>query len=254
MQIDGAGAIVSGGASGLGEATAKVLAAAGVTVTVADLNEEKGKAIADEIGGVFVRTDVTDEGSVTEAVAAAVDTGVPLRLAVSCAGIGWASRILSRDGTPHDLGAFQKVIAVNLIGTFNVMRIGAAAISKTEPLDDGERGVLVQTASIAGLEGQVGQVAYSASKGGIIGMTLPVARDLAPAGIRVVTICPGTMDTPLFAMLPEEPKQQLVKDIQFPKRMGKPEEFGLLVRQIAENSYLNGEVIRLDGALRFSPK
>ena len=255
MDINGAGAIVSGGASGLGEATARALAAAGAVVTVADLNEERGKGIADEIGGVFVKTDVSDEASVAAAIVAATDTGAPLRIGVSCAGIGWASRILNKDGTPHDLAMFQKVIAVNLVGTFNMMRLAASAIARSEPLGpDGERGVLVNTASVAATDGQTGQVAYSASKGGVVGMTLPVARDLAVVGIRVCTILPGTMDTPLFAMASDEIKAGLAKDVLFPKRMGDPAEFGALVRSIAEISYLNAEVIRLDGGVRMPPK
>jgi NAD(P)-dependent dehydrogenase (short-subunit alcohol dehydrogenase family) len=255
MELNGAGAIVSGGASGLGEATVRALAAAGATVTVADLNEERGKAVADEVNGVFVRTDVSDEDSVTAAIAAATDTAVPLRVAVSCAGIGWASRIIARDGTPHDLASFMKVVQVNLVGTFNMMRLAASAISRTEPVGpDGERGVIVNTASVAATDGQVGQVAYSASKGGVVGMTLPVARDLSVAGIRVCTILPGTMDTPLFAMASDEIKAGLSKDVLFPKRMGNPEEFGALVRAIAEISYLNAEVLRLDGGVRMPPR
>ena len=237
MQINGVAAIVTGGASGLGEATARRLAAAGATVTIADLNEERGKAVATEIGGVFVQTDVSDEASVAAAVAAATDTGAPLRIAVSCAGIGLASRIIGKDGTPHSLAMFQKTINVNLIGTFNVMRLAASAIARTEPLtSDGERGVLINTASVAAVDGQIGQVAYSASKGGVVGMTLPVARDLSVVGIRVCTILPGTMDTPLFAGASDETKAGLAKDVLFPKRMGHPEEYAQLVQAICENS------------------
>jgi NAD(P)-dependent dehydrogenase (short-subunit alcohol dehydrogenase family) len=255
MEINGAAAIVSGGASGLGEATARALPEAGAIVTIADLNEEKGSALATELGGVFVKTDVADEASVAAAVAAATDTGAPLRIAVSCAGIGYASRIIGKDGTPHAIEPFQKVIQVNLIGTFNMMRLAASAIARTEPLgSDGERGVLVNTGSVAAVDGQVGQVAYSASKGGIVGMTLPVARDLSVVGIRVCTILPGTMDTPLFGMASPEIKAGLAKDVLFPKRMGTPAEFGALVRSIAEISYLNAEVIRLDGGVRMPPK
>jgi NAD(P)-dependent dehydrogenase (short-subunit alcohol dehydrogenase family) len=254
MEINGAAAIVSGGASGLGEATVRALAAAGATVTIADLNEERGTAVANEVGGVFVRTDMGDEASVESAVLAATDTGAPLRIAVSCAGIGWAARIIGRDGTPHALAPFQKVIQVNLIGTFNMMRFAASAISKTEPLADGERGVIVNTASVAAVDGQIGQAAYSASKGAIVGMTLPVARDLGVVGIRVCTILPGTMDTPLFGGASDEVKSSLAKDVVFPKRMGTPAEFAALVRSIAEISYLNAEVIRLDGGVRFPPK
>ena len=255
MDLNGAAAIVSGGASGLGEATARALAAAGATVTIADLNEERGKAVATEIGGVFAPTNVADEQSVTAAVHAATDTGKPLRVAVSCAGIAIGQRVVDRDGNPHPLDAFQRVIDINLIGTFNVMRIAAAAISRTEPMGaDGERGVIVNTGSIAAVEGQVGQVAYSASKGAIVGMTLPVARDLAALGIRVCTILPGIMNTPLFDTLPEESKVSLAKDVLFPKRLGHPSEFGALVRTICENTYFNAEVFRLDGGVRMPAK
>jgi NAD(P)-dependent dehydrogenase (short-subunit alcohol dehydrogenase family) len=257
MELNGTSAIVSGGASGLGEATARVLAAAGATVLVADLNEERGKQIADEIGGQFARTDVSDEASVQAAVDAAVALGAPLRTAISCAGIGWASRTVGRDGTPHDLGAYQKVIAVNLVGTFNVMRIAAAAMAKTEPADaDGQRGVVVNTSSVAGIEGQTGQIAYSASKGGIIGMTLPAARDLSAIGVRVNTICPGIIDTPIYGFSPnaDEFKAKLVAPVVFPKRMGRADEFAHLVRMLIENDYMNAEVIRFDGGIRFQPK
>jgi len=239
------------------EATARVLAAAGATVLVADLNEERGKQIADEIGGQFARTDVSDEASVQTAVDAAVALGAPLRTAISCAGIGWASRTVGRDGTPHDLGAYQKVIAVNLVGTFNVMRIAAAAMAKTEPADaDGQRGVIVNTSSVAGIEGQTGQIAYSASKGGIIGMTLPAARDLSAIGVRVNTICPGIIDTPIYGFSPnaDEFKAKLVAPVVFPKRMGRADEFAHLVRSLIENDYMNAEVIRFDGGIRFQPK
>ena len=257
MELNGTSAVISGGASGLGEATARVLAAAGATVVIADLNESRGKQIADEIGGQFARTDVTDEASVQAAVDLAVATGEPLRTGVSCAGIGWASRTVGRDGTPHDLGAFQKVIAVNLIGTFNVMRIAAAAMSKTEPADaDGQRGVIINTSSVAGIEGQTGQIAYSASKGGIIGMTVPGARDLAAIGVRVNTICPGIIDTPIYGFREgaEEFKARLVAPVVFPKRMGRADEFGHLVRSLIENDYINAEVVRFDGGIRFQPK
>jgi NAD(P)-dependent dehydrogenase (short-subunit alcohol dehydrogenase family) len=257
MNLNGTAAIVSGGASGLGEATVRDLAAAGCKVVVADLNEERGKELARAVGGVFARTDVADEQSVTEAVAAAQALGAPLRVAVSCAGIGWASRTVGRDGTPHDLGAYRKVIDVNLIGTFNVMRIAAAAIAKTEPADaDGQRGVVINTASIAGLEGQTGQIAYSASKGGIIGMTVPAARDLAAIGVRVNTICPGIIDTPIYGAGPasDDFKAKLAAPVVFPKRMGTAAEFAHLVRALIENDYMNSEVIRFDGGIRFQPK
>jgi NAD(P)-dependent dehydrogenase (short-subunit alcohol dehydrogenase family) len=254
MEIQGAGAIVSGGASGLGEATARTLAAAGATVTIADLNGERGKALADELGGVFAETDVSDEASVQQAVDVATDTSAPLRIAVSCAGIGWASRVIGRDGSPHALGPYQKVVEVNLIGTFNLLRIAASAISRSEPLDGGERGVVVNTASVAAFDGQIGQIAYSASKGGVVGMTLPAARDLAPVGIRVCTIAPGLFDTPLLGQLPDEQRQALAKDVVFPRRLGTAGEYAHLVKAIVENGYFNAEVFRLDGGLRMPPK
>jgi NAD(P)-dependent dehydrogenase (short-subunit alcohol dehydrogenase family) len=257
MELNGTAGIVSGGASGLGEATARQLAAAGCRVVVADLNEQQGKAVADAIGGLFVRTDVSDEQSVQAAVDAAASAGPPLRAIVSCAGIGWAARTVGRDGSPHDLGAYKKVIDVNLIGTFNLMRIGAAAVARTEPADgDGQRGVVINTASVAGIEGQTGQVAYSASKGGIIGMTVPAARDLAAIGVRVNTICPGIIDTPIYGSgeAAAEFKAKLVAPVVFPKRMGTAAEFAQLVRSLIENDYMNAEVIRFDGGIRFQPK
>jgi len=257
MNLNGTAAIVSGGASGLGEATARVLAAAGAMVLIADLNEQNGERVASEINGLFARADVSDEASVQAAVDAAAATGAPLRTAVSCAGIGWAARTVGRDGTPHDLASYRRVISVNLIGTFNLMRIAAAAMARTEPADgDGQRGVIVNTASIAGLEGQTGQVAYSASKGGIIGMTVPAARDLAAIGVRVNTICPGIIDTPIYGLDGNagEFKARLIAPVVFPKRMGRAEEFGRLVRSLIENDYMNAEVIRLDGGIRFQPK
>jgi NAD(P)-dependent dehydrogenase (short-subunit alcohol dehydrogenase family) len=257
MNLNGTAAIVSGGASGLGEATARALAEAGCRVLVADLNKERGTAIAAEIGGAFVSTDVADEQSVQAAVDGAADLGAPLRVAVSCAGIGWASRTVGRDGSPHDLASYRKVIDVNLIGTFNVMRIAASAIARTEPVDaDGLRGVVINTASVAGLEGQTGQVAYSASKGGIIGMTLPAARDLAAIGVRVNTICPGIIDTPIYGtgQASEDFKAKLVAPVVFPKRMGTGAEFAQLALALIGNDYMNGEVIRFDGGIRFQPK
>ncbi|MDR8407154.1 SDR family NAD(P)-dependent oxidoreductase [Nonomuraea sp. 3-1Str] len=257
MDVNGSAAIISGGASGLGEATARELARHGATVVVADLNEERGKAVADELGGVFVRTDVSDEDQVQAAVDAAVGTGKPLRVVVNSAGIGWAERTVNRDGAPHSAASYRKVIEVNLIGTFNLMRIGAAAIARTEPVDaDGQRGVVVNTASVAALEGQTGQLAYSASKGGIVGMTVPAARDLAAIGVRVNTICPGIIDTPIYGFNPnaDEFKAKLVAPVVFPKRMGQAGEFAHLVRSLIENDYMNAEVIRFDGGIRFQPK
>ncbi|GAA1764329.1 SDR family oxidoreductase [Streptomonospora arabica] len=248
---------MSGGASGLGEATVKELASAGATVVVADLNAERGEALAKEVGGVFVATDVSDESQVQAAVDAAVATGRPLRVAVSCAGIGWVNRTVTKEGTPHDLATYKKVIDVNLIGTFNVLRLSAAAMSATEPVnEDGERGAIVNTASVAGLEGQIGQIAYASSKGGVIGMTVPAARDLAAAGIRVNTIAPGILDTPIYGQGPEseEFKQRLAAPVPFPKRMGTPGEFGKLARALLENGYINAEVVRIDGGLRMPPK
>jgi NAD(P)-dependent dehydrogenase (short-subunit alcohol dehydrogenase family) len=257
MELNGTAAIISGGASGLGAGVARRLAAAGVVTVVADLNEEQGKAVAAETGGLFVKTDVADEGSVTAAVDAAAAQSAPLRIVVNCAGIGWAARTVGRDGTPHDLASFRKVIDINLIGTFNLMRIGAAAIAKTDPVDsDGQRGVVINTASVAGIEGQTGQLAYSASKGGIIGMTVPAARDLSVIGVRVNTICPGIIDTPIYGTGPtsEEWKAKLAAPVVFPKRMGTAAEFAALVRSLIENDYMNADVVRFDGGIRFQPK
>jgi NAD(P)-dependent dehydrogenase (short-subunit alcohol dehydrogenase family) len=257
MDLTGTAAIISGGASGLGEATARALAAAGSTVVIADLNADRGEAVAAEIGGKFAQTDVADEASVTNAVDVAAALPSPLRVIVNCAGIGWAERTVNRDGSPHSYATFRKVIDVNLIGTFNLMRIGAAAAARTEAVDaDGQRGVVINTASVAGLEGQTGQLAYSASKGGIIGMTVPAARDLAAIGMRVNTICPGIIDTPIYGTGPasEEFKARLSAPIVFPKRMGTAAEFAQLVRSLVENDYMNAAVIRFDGGIRFQPK
>jgi NAD(P)-dependent dehydrogenase (short-subunit alcohol dehydrogenase family) len=249
MELNGIGALVAGGASGLGEATARELAARGARVTVADVNEERGAALAREIGGAFVRADVTDEEQVQAAVAAVEG----LRLAVSCAGIGWAERTVKREG-PAALQPFETVVRVNLIGTFNVLRLAGTAIAAGEPDAEGERGAVVMTGSIAAFDGQIGQTAYAASKGGVAGLTLPAARDLARLGIRVCTIAPGLFDTPLLAALPQEARDALGASIPFPPRLGRPEEYAKLACHIAENTMLNGEVLRLDGALRMAPK
>jgi NAD(P)-dependent dehydrogenase (short-subunit alcohol dehydrogenase family) len=257
MELSGTAAIISGGASGLGEAVARDLAAAGSTVVIADLNEERGKAVASEVGGEFVKTDVSDEASVAAAVDVAASRQTPLRAVVNCAGIGWAERTVNRDGSPHALATFRKVIDINLIGTFNLMRLAAAAIARTEPADaDGLRGVVINTASVAGIEGQTGQLAYSASKGGIIGMTVPAARDLSVIGVRVNTICPGIIDTPIYGSGPasDEFKAKLAAPVVFPKRMGTAAEFAHLVRSLIENDYMNAEVVRFDGGIRFQPK
>ena len=249
MELNGIGALVAGGASGLGEATARELAARGARVTVADLNEERGAALAAEIGGAFAAADVTDEAQVQ----AAVESVEGLRLAVSCAGIGWAERTVKKDG-PATLQPFETVVRVNLIGTFNVLRLAANGMAAGDPDAEGERGAVVMTASIAAFDGQIGQTAYSASKGGVAGLTLPAARDLARLGIRVCTIAPGLFDTPLLAALPQEARDALGASIPFPSRLGRPEEYAKLACHIAENTMLNGEVLRLDGALRMPPR
>ena len=256
MRIEGKGALVAGGASGLGEATARTLHAAGARVTIADLNAEKGEALASELGerASFVAADVTDEEAVSAAVEQAAAAGEDgLRVSVCCAGIGWAERVAHKGG-PHNLEFFSNVVKVNLIGTFNVLRLAAASMSENEPDGEGERGVCVNTASIAAFDGQIGQIAYAASKGGIVGMTLPAARDMASRGVRVVTIAPGLFDTPLLAALPEEAREALGAGIPFPSRLGRPAEYAQLVEQIVANPMLNGETIRLDGALRMPPK
>ncbi|HKI67195.1 MAG TPA: SDR family NAD(P)-dependent oxidoreductase [Solirubrobacterales bacterium] len=256
MRIEGKGALVAGGASGLGEATARALHAAGAQVTIADLNAEKGEALASELGerASFMAADVTDEEALAAAVERAAAAGEDgLRVSVCCAGIGWAERVAHKGG-PHNLEFFSNVVKVNLIGTFNALRLAAASMSANEPDEEGERGVCVNTASIAAFDGQIGQIAYAASKGGIVGMTLPAARDMASRGVRVVTIAPGLFDTPLLAALPEEAREALGAGIPFPSRLGRPAEYAQLVEQIVANPMLNGETIRLDGALRMPPK
>jgi NAD(P)-dependent dehydrogenase (short-subunit alcohol dehydrogenase family) len=253
MELNGAPTLVAGGASGLGAATARELASRGASVAVVDLDGDKAAALAQEIGGIAFKADVTSETEVEGAVAGTVQEFGGLRFAVSCAGIGWAERTVTRNG-PAQLQPFETVIRVNLIGTFNVLRISAAAMAAGEPDDDGERGAVVMTASIAAFDGQIGQAAYSASKGGIVGLTLPAARDLSRLGIRVCTIAPGIFNTPLLAALPEENRKALGESVPFPSRLGNPEEYAQLACHIAENGMLNGETIRLDGALRMAPK
>ena len=220
---------------------------------IVDRDDAKGIELAKELKGSFAKADVTDPAQVDAAIAQASAMG-PLRIAVSCAGVGWASRTLDKTGKPHDLELFKTVIGVNLVGTFNTLRLGASVIAKTDPLEHGERGVIVNTASVAAFDGQIGQIAYAASKAGVVGMTLPAARDLAPAGIRVITIAPGIFDTPMLGALPEDKRAALAADVVFPKRLGSPDEYGAMVVAIAENGYLNGETIRLDGSLRMPPK
>jgi NAD(P)-dependent dehydrogenase (short-subunit alcohol dehydrogenase family) len=253
MEINSSGALVVGGASGLGEATARRLHGLGAKITIADVNAEKGEALASELGIEFVPCDVREEDQVKAAVERAAAAEGGLRIAVCCAGIGWAQKLAGSRG-PHPLLPFETTIQINLIGTFNVLRFAATAMIATEPSEDGERGVCVNTASIAAYDGQIGQIAYAASKGGIVGMTLPAARDLSGQGIRVNTIAPGLFDTPLLAALPEEARQKLGAGVPFPKRLGAPAEYAQLACHIVENRMLNGEVIRLDGALRMPPR
>jgi NAD(P)-dependent dehydrogenase (short-subunit alcohol dehydrogenase family) len=253
VKIEGSSAIVVGGASGLGEATVRRLHEQGAVVTIADLNADKGAALAEELGAEFVACDVRDEEQVQTAVTQAAQAQGGLRIVACCAGVGWAQKVAGSKG-PHPLLAFETVVQINLIGTFNVLRFASAAMVANEPLDDEERGVCVCTASIAAYDGQVGQIAYAASKGGIVSLTLPAARDLAQYGIRVNTIAPGLFDTPLLAALPEEAREKLGAGVPFPQRLGKPTEYAQLACHIVENRMLNGETIRLDGALRMPPR
>jgi NAD(P)-dependent dehydrogenase (short-subunit alcohol dehydrogenase family) len=254
MKIEGSGALVSGGASGLGEATVRRLHEAGAKVVIADVNPEKGEPLAEELGAAFVQCDVREEDQVQAAVDKAAEADGGLRIAVSCAGTGIPIKVASSKGA-HPLDAFKVIIDINLIGTFNVMRLAAfKMLSDNEPDDEGERGVVINTASVAAFEGQVGQIAYSASKGGVVGMTIPAARDLADKGIRVNTIAPGLFDTPLLGALPQEQRDALGAQVPFPSRLGRPAEYGQLVESIVENPMLNGETIRLDGAIRMSPR
>jgi NAD(P)-dependent dehydrogenase (short-subunit alcohol dehydrogenase family) len=252
MVIEDSVALVVGGASGLGEATVRALHGRGARVRIADVNAEKGGQLASELGLEFTACDVREESQVEGAVRVAAADG-PLRIAVCCAGTGWAQKVASSKG-PHPLLPFETIISINLIGTFNVLRYAAAAMLTADPLEDGERGVCVNTASIAAFDGQVGQIAYSASKGGVVGLTLPAARDLAQYGIRVNTIAPGLFDTPLLGALPEEARQKLGAGVPYPQRLGTPAEYAALACHIVENRMLNGETIRLDGALRMPPR
>ena len=253
MKTNGQAAIVTGGGSGLGAGTARMLAAAGAKVAVLDINEENAKAVADEIGGLALGCDVSSASAAEAAVAAAADAHGDARILINCAGIANASRIVGREA-PHDLELFSRVINVNLIGSFNMLRLVAARASVLDPLDDNERAVIVSTASVAAFDGQIGQAAYAASKGGIHSMTLPAARELARFGIRVMTVAPGIFGTPMLMGMPQEVQDSLAASIPYPSRLGTPEDFASLVSHIIENTVLNGETIRLDGAIRLAPK
>ncbi len=258
MDINGKSAIVTGGASGIGAAAARQLAAKGAKVVVADLNAEKGEALAQEIGGAFVSVDVTKTEQIQAAVEQAVELA-PLWALVNSAGIGWAQRTIGRDGefgSAHDINAFRKVIEINLIGTFDCIRLAATAMSKNEPNENGERGAICNMASVAAFDGQIGQASYSASKGGVVGMTLPVARDLSAAGVRVNTIAPGLIDTPIYGEgeASEQFKANLGQNVLFPKRLGAPDELASMVVEVITNSYMNAETIRVDGGIRMPPK
>jgi NAD(P)-dependent dehydrogenase (short-subunit alcohol dehydrogenase family) len=255
MELANKGVLVSGGASGLGAACARLLSQCGAKVVIADMNSETGNALAKELGDstLFVQTNVVEEGSVQAAVQAAVNSFGGLHVAINCAGIGVAERVVGKDG-PGSLASFTKVIQVNLIGTFNVIRLAAAAMAENSPDEGGERGVIINTASVAAFDGQIGQAAYSASKGGIVSMTLPIARELARYGIRVMAIAPGIFDTPMLAGLPEPARLSLGQQVPFPPRLGRPDEYAALAKHIIENQMLNGEVIRLDGGIRMQPK
>jgi NAD(P)-dependent dehydrogenase (short-subunit alcohol dehydrogenase family) len=255
LKLDGAVVIVSGGASGLGAATVRRLVAGGAKAVIADRDEARGSELARELGPgvVFARTDVSKADEVQAALDTASALG-PVRVAVSCAGVGWAKRTLDKDGSPHDLEMFRTVIEINLVGTFNVLRLAAATMARGDADESGERGVIINTASVAAFDGQIGQIAYASSKAGVAGMTLPAARDLAPVGIRVLTIAPGIFETPMLGLLPDEARQGLLKNVVFPKRLGTPADYASLVAHIVDNTYLNGETIRIDAALRMPPK
>jgi NAD(P)-dependent dehydrogenase (short-subunit alcohol dehydrogenase family) len=258
MDLNGSSAIVTGGASGIGAAVARQVAARGARVVIADLNAEKGEALAEEIGGLFARVDVTETEQITAAVEAAGEIA-PLRACVNSAGIGFAQRTIGRDGqigSAHDLDAFKRVVAINLVGTFDMTRQAATVMSRHEPDADGQRGAIVNVASIAAFDGQIGQASYSASKGGVVGLTLPVARDLAASGIRLNTVAPGLVDTPIYDAFPnpEEFKANLGANVLFPKRLGRSEELASMVVECLTNDYLNGETIRVDGGIRMPPR
>jgi len=246
-------AIVTGGASGMGEAAGRRLAGEGAQIVVVDRDAAKGEAVAADIGGLFCAADVTDEETVRAAVAAAVELA-PLRTCIHCAGVGWAERTINRNGEPHDLDRFRKIVEINLVGTFNVLRLAAAGMSANEPDASGERGVIVNTASVAAFDGQIGQAAYAASKGGVTSLTLTAARDLAAVGIRVCTIAPGLVDTPLLGTLPDDARAALAQSVLFPKRLGTAQDFASLALELVRNQYMNGEVIRMDAGIRMPPK
>ncbi len=253
MQIPGSGALITGGASGLGLATARLLSDAGAVVTLMDLPRSAGAEHAAQLGGVFAPGDVTNAGDAAAAVAAA-QAAAPVRIVVNCAGIAPPAKVLDREGNPGSLEDFERIIRINLVGTYNVTAQAAAIMVKNDPDETGDRGVIVSTASVAAFDGQIGQPAYSASKGGVHAMTLPIARELARYGIRVCTIAPGIMETPMLMGLPQAAQDSLGQQVPYPSRLGRPDEYAVLVRHIAENGYLNGETIRLDGAIRMAPK
>lgn len=258
MDVNGTSAIVTGGASGIGAATARLLASQGARVVIADMQAERGQELAHDIGGAFVSVDVTDTAQIEDAVNTAVDLG-PLRSLVNSAGIGWAQRTIGKDGefaSAHNLDAYKKVLAINLVGTFDCIRLAATAMSRLDPADSGERGAIVNMTSVAAFDGQIGQAAYSSSKGGVVGLTLPVARDLSAVGIRVNTVAPGLIDTPIYGEGPDSEafKAKLGESVLYPKRLGKPEELASMVVELITNSYMNAEVVRVDGGIRMPPK
>ena len=251
MDINGLAAVITGAASGLGEATARALSGGGAKVAILDRNEERAKAVGDDLGGVGIGCDVADATSMEAAIQTAAETHGPARIVVSCAGVGPAARVIGRDG-PMDLQKFAQVITINLVGTFNTLRLAAAAMQELDALETGERGIIINTASVAAFEGQIGQAAYSASKGGVHAMTIPVARELARFGIRVLTIAPGIMSTPMLFALPDEVQESLGKTVPFPARLGSADEYAKLVLHMCDNVYMNGETVRLDGGIRLT--